>query len=114
MFLDGKMDGSRSGFTAQDPAETVFKLGAATTNFGGELDGSISGVRFWRRALNADEIGSLSKGNEKSVNTPDFDWNGSKAGVGGLSEFGAVPDIPFDQRWSPARDSCFIARSCNR
>ena len=103
MFLDGKMDGSRSGFTAQDPAETVFKLGAATTNFGGELDGSISGVRFWRRALNADEIGSLSKGNEKSVNTPDFDWNGSKAGVGGLSEFGAVPGYPVRPTLEPGK-----------
>ena len=74
LYLNGKLEGTRKDFAAGDPKTSRFKVGSAAEDFGGEFDGKISGLRFWKRALDDKEIASLSKGDAKSVNTPDFDW----------------------------------------
>ena len=93
LYLDGKLEASGGKFTAADPKGSVFKIGsAAAVDFGGEFDGKIPGVRFWKRALSADEIGMLSGGKEGAVNTPDFNWTPSAPKeAGDLTEFGVVP-----------------------
>ncbi len=109
LFLDGKVEGAKKGFAAPDPTEAVFKLASAATNFGGDLDGTVSGVRFWRRALSPAEIGKLGKGDEKSVNTPDFDWHQSGAEAGALNEFGAIPGYAIRPTLEPGKG--FVLRS---
>ncbi|BCX46260.1 heme-binding domain-containing protein [Haloferula helveola] len=91
IFVDGRLDASKPDFTAPDPDKSVMKIGEAASDFGGAFGGSISTVRFWRRALDEKEIASLSNGNEASVNTPDFNWSPGSDGGGELVEFGAVP-----------------------
>jgi hypothetical protein len=102
LFLDGELEASRDGFTADDPAAAVFKIGSASNNFGGDFDGSISEVRFWKRALNTDEVGKLSKGDEKTVNTPDFDWAPAASDSGTVTEFGAVPGYAIQPTLIPS------------
>lgn len=92
LFLDGKLEASQEKFTAADPKGAVFKIGAAATDFGGDFDGKIPGVRFWKRALSADEVKMLSSGKAGAVNTPDFNWAPTAGkGAGDVTAFGAVP-----------------------
>lgn len=74
LFLNGQLEGEREKFSPQDPANPVFQIGMATGNLTDYFKGRISGVRFWGRTLNAEEIGQLSKGNAQAVNTPEFNW----------------------------------------
>lgn len=92
LFLDGKLEASREKFTAADPKGAVFKVGSAAEDFGGDFDGKIPGVRFWKRALNLDEVKMLSNGKQSSVNTPDLNWSpAATKDAGELTEYGAVP-----------------------
>ncbi|MFK7909361.1 MAG: DUF6797 domain-containing protein [Akkermansiaceae bacterium] len=77
LYLNGKLEAQKTGFSKPDPNGSVFKIGSAATNFGGDYQGELSNVRFWKRALNADEIKNLSNGNEDKVNTPDYHWKPS-------------------------------------
>jgi len=92
LFLDGKVIASREKFTAPDPQGAVFKIGSAASNFGGDFNGGISGVRFWRRALDAGEVKNLSGGNADAVNTPDLNWSpDSSAKAPDDTKFGEFP-----------------------
>ncbi len=73
-FLDGRVDGAKKGFKRPDRGEHVFKLGAASHDFGGDFAGELGTVRFWKRALSVAEVKQLSTGKENTVNTPDFNW----------------------------------------
>ena len=75
LYLNGKLEASREKFTAADPQGGVFKIGLAPLELAARFSGKISGVRFWGRGLNAEEIGNLSKGNAQAVNTPEFNWS---------------------------------------
>lgn len=103
LYLDGKLEASKKGFASGDPTGSVFKVGNAATDFGGEFDGQIAVVRFWRRSLDKDEVGHLSKGREKSVNTPDFDWAPSAGGGQESSRFGEVPGIAINPTLNPSK-----------
>ncbi|MGB1131326.1 MAG: LamG-like jellyroll fold domain-containing protein, partial [Haloferula sp.] len=103
LYLDGKLEASKKGFASGDPTGSVFKVGNAATDFGGEFDGQIAAVRFWRRSLDKDEVGHLSKGREKSVNTPDFDWAPSAGGGEESSKFGEVPGIAIKPTLNPSK-----------
>lgn len=74
LYLNGNLEGTREKFSAQDPQNPVFQIGMASANLTDYFKGKISGVRFWGRTLNAEEIGQLSKGNAMAVNTPEFNW----------------------------------------
>jgi len=74
LFLDGKLEVERTKFTKSDPNNSVFKIGSASKNFGGDYQGELSNVRFWKRALSLAEIKNLSQGKEDTVNTPDYHW----------------------------------------
>ena len=92
LFLDGKKIASREKFTVPDPEGAVFKVGATASNFGGDFSGGISGVRFWRRALDGAEVGNLSKGNADAVNTPDLNWSpDTTAKAADDTKFGEFP-----------------------
>ncbi len=75
LFLNGKLEATREKFTVADPQGALFQIGLATKDLTDNFDGRISGVRFWGRGLNGEEIGNLSKGNAKAVNTPDLNWS---------------------------------------
>jgi hypothetical protein len=74
LYLNDQLEGTREKFTTQDPQNPVFNIGMASANLTDHFKGKISGVRFWGRTLNAEEIGQLSKGNAMAVNTPEFNW----------------------------------------
>jgi mono/diheme cytochrome c family protein len=90
LFLDGKLEDTIKDFSAPDPKGSAFKVGSAAPDFGGDFDGEIPSVRFWKRALNTDEVNMLSIGKEDAVNTPDLNWFPAVAG-GTLTEYGAAP-----------------------
>lgn len=74
LYLNGQLEGTREKFSTQDPKNPVFHIGMASSGLTNYFKGKISGVRFWGRTLNAEEIGQLSKGNSQAVNTPEFNW----------------------------------------
>ncbi len=97
LFVDGKAESNKKGFTSKDDSKHVFKIGSTASNFGGDFsDGSIEQVLYWKRGLNAKEVKSLGSGDAESVNTPDFHWKAAsqKKSVEkkkALSNVGAVP-----------------------
>ena len=74
IYLDGKPEAQETQFTRPDPTGSVFKIGSAATDFGGNYSGKTSNVRFWKRSLSQQEISHLSTGSEDKVNTPDYHW----------------------------------------
>lgn len=74
LYLNGLLEGSREKFSTQDPQNPVFQIGMAAADLADDFKGNISGVRFWGRTLNAEEIGRLSQGRAQAVNTPEFNW----------------------------------------
>lgn len=73
IWLDGKLLAENKPFSKPDPGKSVFKIGTATTDFGGDFEnGAISKVRGWHRALPDAEIELLFKDDGVGANTPDF------------------------------------------
>jgi hypothetical protein len=104
LFLDGKPVASRDKFTAPDPEGSVFKVGSAAANFGGDFSGKIPAVRFWKRALDAGEVKKLSSGKAEAVNTPDLNWSPAPAeDSGDVTEFGAVPGYAIRPKLEPGK-----------
>lgn len=106
LHLDGRPLPSRDGFSAPDNPTHVFKIGAAAPDFGGDFTGDLSAVRFYQRALSAEEIRSLAKPDSKQANTPDFAW---EPGGGDTPESPAVritasPGMKFRNVWSQPLD----------
>ena len=81
VYLDGKPIAENKDFSAEDPAGTRFQIGACARDFGGDFDGEIANVRFWKRALDTKEVTLAVSGKIDETNTPDFNWTpeGSKA-----------------------------------
>ena len=95
LFLDGKPEGRKEDFTAEDKPDHVFKIGSTATDFGGDFEGGeIQTVQFWKRALSRKEIGQLSSGADREVNTPDFHWRSETQGAAELTTFGALEGYP--------------------
>lgn len=74
LFLDGEQIAQSDDFSRPDPAEFVFKIGAANHDFAFDYAGDIENVRFWARALNEEEIAQLSSGRAVETNTPLLNW----------------------------------------
>jgi len=74
LFVDGKLEAEEQGFTKPDPNGGVLKIGRAAGNFGGDYEGEIGFVRFWKRELPAGEIKALGQGKEVETNTPLLNW----------------------------------------
>ena len=74
IYLDGEKIAEHDSFAAPDPDATRFQIGAAGTDFGGNFDGEISNVRFWKRALDAREAKLAASDKIDETNTPDFNW----------------------------------------
>lgn len=81
LYLDGHAFPSRERFTRPDVESHVVKIGAASPDFGGDLDGDVALVRYYRRALTADEALALTGGDATRANTPDFEWQPDKSAV---------------------------------
>lgn len=104
LYLDGKPVATREKFTAPDLDGSVFKVGSAAADFGGDFDGEIPGVRFWKRALGVDEVKMLSGGKEGAVNTPDLNWAPvATADAGDVTEYGAVPGHAIRPKLEPGK-----------
>ncbi|MEZ5303111.1 MAG: DUF6797 domain-containing protein [Verrucomicrobiales bacterium] len=98
LYADGKAVGRRGGFAHPDNAGDVFKIGAASPNFGGDFQGGrIDWVRGYARALDSREVAVLSEGGGKAANTPDYEWQPSGAAAPRAEGFG-IPGIPADIR----------------
>ncbi len=73
LWLDGKVIAERAKFGRGDGEGHVFKVGAAATDFAGELEnGRIAGVRVWSRGLGDEEVAGLFREGGQGANTPDF------------------------------------------
>lgn len=63
LWLDGKRVAEQNGFGRPDREGSVFKVGRAATDFGGELrSGSVEELRFWHRAFPETEVTGWSSG----------------------------------------------------
>lgn len=74
VHLDGELEAERDDFTEPDPEGSVFRIGSVAEDFGGDFQDRIDEVRFWKRALEENEVRQLAAGADSAVNTPDFDW----------------------------------------
>ena len=75
LWLDGKKIAEKTDFTRPDIATHVWKVGLATSDFGGNFEkGSIAKLRFWKRDMDGDEIALLYQNNAEGANTPDFTY----------------------------------------
>lgn len=74
LFVDGTLEVAKREFSRPDVGGHVFKIGAGADDFGGEWNGKIANVRWWKRALSLAEVKALSTGKEDTVNTPDYNW----------------------------------------
>jgi hypothetical protein len=73
VWLDGRVIAERSGFSRPDQRTHVFKVGCASENFAGDLvNGRVTGVKVWNRALPDPEMNLLFSTEAKGANTPDF------------------------------------------
>lgn len=62
LFVDGELDGERAAFTAPDAAGHVFKIGAASPNFGGAWRGELAEVDVFDRQLDPAQARAWSAG----------------------------------------------------
>ena len=75
LFIDGKSAARKTGFTARDEANHVFKVGRAAKGFAGDFKGgTIQNLRYWSRSFEGAEQAALIKGNVTQLTPPDFDW----------------------------------------
>ena len=74
IHLDGKEIARRDDFSRPDRESFVFKIGAANHDFGLDFTGEVENVRFWKRALDDEEIAMLSTGRAIATNTPLLNW----------------------------------------
>jgi mono/diheme cytochrome c family protein len=75
LWLDGKKIAEKNNFTRPDVATHVWKVGRASSDFGGSFkQGSIVKLRFWKRDMDGDEIALLFQNNAEGANTPDFTY----------------------------------------
>ncbi len=95
IFVDGKLEAERSGFTAPDPGSAVMKIGSAADDFGGSYGGDIGFVRFWKRALPETEIAALGRGDEAETNTPLLNWLGAGSEEEKAPTRDAAPTLRF-------------------
>lgn len=72
LWLDGKIVGRKANLSRPDKPAHVFKVGRASTNFGGDfVGGTITQAQIWTRALPDEEVSALFR-DVAGANTPDF------------------------------------------
>ncbi len=74
LYLDGKRISENNSFSANDPAKALFQIGACTADFGGDFEGTISNLRYWKRGLDEKESLLAVSNRVAETNTPDFNW----------------------------------------
>ena len=55
LYLDGKLILSENNFSAEKANGSLFQIGQCSVDFGGNFEGNISNVRYWKRALDDKE-----------------------------------------------------------
>ena len=53
----------------------MFQIGTCTTDFGGDLEGTVSNLRYWKRGLEEKESLLAVSNRVDETNTPDFNWS---------------------------------------
>ena len=61
LFVDGRMEAANREFRRPDVDSHIFKIGAGAVDFGGRWDGTISNVRWWKRALSLAEVKEIGR-----------------------------------------------------
>ena len=61
LYVDGKLEATREGFTAPDEGEHVLKAGAASTNFAGRFTGDIEYAAHIAESLDDEAIASIAR-----------------------------------------------------
>jgi mono/diheme cytochrome c family protein len=75
LWLDGKKIAEQENFQRPDQKGHVWKVGRACKDFGGEFrQGTIAGMRVWKRGMAANEVAHLFQNQAKGANTPDFTY----------------------------------------
>ena len=86
VYLDGKLVLSKNNFSAKKANGSLFQIGQCSIDFGGNFEGSISNVRYWKRALNDKEAIMASSKRIDETNTPDFNWKPNKTNTDSKDE----------------------------
>ncbi|MCA9043497.1 MAG: c-type cytochrome [Planctomycetaceae bacterium] len=61
MFVDGKLEAEREAFRRPAEPGFVLKVGATSTNFGGDYSGDVEGISIVDRAITNDELAKLKQ-----------------------------------------------------
>ncbi|MEX0742051.1 MAG: DUF6797 domain-containing protein [Phycisphaeraceae bacterium] len=111
LYVDGKLEAEEEAFARAHVSGHVFKIGAASPNFGGDYSGDIEHVAFYRRVLTEDEIATLVERNAPPGEAT-FVWprdaeaekaNEADDSYGSFVAAAAVGDVE-DLRWEIDQD----------
>ncbi|MCA9030169.1 MAG: c-type cytochrome, partial [Planctomycetaceae bacterium] len=61
LFVDGKLEVEREAFRRPAEPGFVLKIGATSTNFGGDYSGDVEAIRIVNRAISNDELAKLKQ-----------------------------------------------------
>ena len=86
LYLDGKLILSENNFSAEKANGSLFQIGQCSVDFGGNFEGNISNVRYWKRALDDKEAILASSKRIDETNTPDFNWKPNKTNTDSKDE----------------------------
>ena len=110
LYIDGELKTTDDDFISEDNPEHVFKIGAASPDFAGNLQGNVSRLLTYDHALTEMEIQAFANGQDPSSQST-LDWTGSEhrsveavdfdsAGkIGPISLWSASPGLRFANVW---------------
>lgn len=106
LHLDGQAFPSQAGFTRPDDPSHVFKIGAASPDFGGDFAGDLDFVRWYARALDENEVRQLTGPRPAQANTPDFEWSQATHSAEDPSapRIAATPGLRLRHLWTQPLD----------
>ena len=78
LYLDGELRATKEEFISEDVSDHVFKIGTASTDFGGTLDGDVSRVLVYAHALEETEIEAFARDVLPGARAT-LDWTGPES-----------------------------------
>ena len=96
IYVDGRLDAKRRGFSGADEPGHIIKIGAASPNFAFDFRGLIADVRYHARSVKPSDAETYSRTGKLPGRVAEFRWENTKLpaddGRPGL-EFSSLPGV---------------------
>lgn len=105
LYVDGELKATRENFISEDKPDHVFKIGAASSDFGGSFEGDVSRVLVYEGALPETEIEAFARDVLPGAQAV-LDWTGPQSRIRPRADFdsaGVTGPIQLRVGGSPVR-----------